>query len=318
MVMAVLAACLATVAGTRVVVWMLRHGSPTRNDGDREPLRGIASAEPRLEQAPAKQSPQAANPDENTTSQPRGSSGSPPNAASQGEPSRSTAGTRQAVGATLPAGSSLAAAVDRIRLSVVTLMQDNNGFGSGFIVQRRRWLATNHHVVAGATRVRAFRKHDEDAEPIFVDVAGFVACDPRKDLVILALEKDWPAEPLRLSGTKPRLGVEVFAIGTPKGLTETVTKGIVSQVRSAADIGHDGLSPSTKIIQTDAFMTHGSSGGPLCSTNGHVIGINTFVQKNDSDNVEFHFAVAVEELSRLLERSSERVRPLEELPRAHE
>ena len=214
--------------------------------------------------------------------------------------------------------SSLATAVDSVRRAVVTIFHDTNSFGSGFIVQRRKWLATNHHVVTGALTATAFRKQDGKDEPLTIEVEGFVACDPGADLVILALKEDWPAEPLKLSATRPRLGDDVFAIGTPKGLAETITKGIISQLRSAADIGQENLASGTQIIQTDAFMTEGSSGGPLCSTSGHVVGINTFVQKNDTDNVEFHFAVSVEELSRLVQKASGRIRPLAELPRAHE
>ncbi len=220
--------------------------------------------------------------------------------------------------ATLQPGSSLATAVDSVRRAVVTIVQDEDGFGSGFVVQRRRWLATNHHVVAGAKKAAAFRKLDGADEPITIKVEGFVACDPRADLVILALEKDWPAEPLRLSGKKPRLGDDVFAVGTPKGLTETVTKGIISQLRSAADLGQKNFAPTTKIIQTDAFMTHGSSGGPLCAISGQVVGINTFGLKAGTDKEEFHFAVSVEELSRLLQKAGGRIRPLAELPRARE
>ena len=218
----------------------------------------------------------------------------------------------------LQPGASLATAVDSVRHAVVTVAHDASGFGSGFIVQRKRWVATNHHVVAGALSASVFRKLDGDDEPLEGKVEGFVACDPSADLVILALKEDWPAEPLQLSTTPPRLGDDVFAIGTPKGLTETITRGIVSQLRFAADIGHEHLAPATKIIQTDAFMTEGSSGGPLCSTSGQVLGINSFVQKNDNDNVEFHFAISVEELSRLVAKAGNHVRPLAELPRTRE
>jgi S1-C subfamily serine protease len=144
------------------------------------------------------------------------------------------------------------------------------------------------------------------------------SCDPGKDLVVLALEKDWPGDPLRLSGDKPRLGEDVFAIGAPQGLTETITRGIVSQLRSAADISHRGLSPSTKIIQTDAFFTHGSSGGPLCSADGKVIGITSFGVQQDPQSAEFQFAIAAEELADLLSKANSVARPLTELPPARD
>jgi S1-C subfamily serine protease len=213
-----------------------------------------------------------------------------------------------------PPSASLATAVDSVRHAVVTLIHDGGGLGSGFVVQRRRWLATNLHVVAGATEAVAVRQCDDGSAWMKIPVDGFVACDPGADLVILVLADDWPGRPLILADKKPRLGDDVFAVGSPKGLTETITKGIVSSVRTAADVGHSGLTPSTTIIQTDAFVTHGNSGGPLCSTGGSVVGVNTFVRKNESGGVEFHFAVSAVELARLIQRANGPTRPLSQLP----
>ena len=219
-------------------------------------------------------------------------------------------------GPSVPA--SLASAVAGVRHSVVTITNDEGGQGSGFVVQKREWVATNFHVVAGNLRGTAQRKRDESDDWIEINIKGFVACDPGKDLVILALEKDWPADPLLLSRDAPRLGEDVFAVGAPKGLTETITRGIVSQVRSAADVGYESLSPSTKIIQTDAFFTNGSSGGPLCSAEGKVIGITSFGLQQDEQSAEFHFAIAAEELAVLLGKASNFPRPLTELPPARD
>jgi serine protease Do len=292
------------------VAWVLRRSS------DIQAITKAKNLDATQTEQQAREAKNAA-PDKNAAAQdPAGQA--KPQAPPPQKPANSAAGSTSDLRATLQPGSSLATAVDSVRRAVVTIVQDEHGFGSGFVVQRRRWLATNHHVVAGAKRAAAFRKQDGADEPITIEVAGFVACDPRVDLVILALDKDWPAEPLRLSSKKPRLGDDVFAVGTPKGLTETVTKGIISQLRSAHDLGQKNLAPAAKIIQTDAFMTHGSSGGPLCAISGQVMGINTFVHKSDGDSVVFHFAVSVEELSRLLEKAGGRIRPLAELPRARE
>jgi S1-C subfamily serine protease len=215
--------------------------------------------------------------------------------------------------------SGFAASVEGVRHSVVTIVtgegEKATGQGSGFVVGKRNWIATNLHVVADATRAVAFRKRD-DGGVVRVEIAGFIACDPRADLVLLSLEKDWPRDPLRLAAGAPRIGDEVFAVGSPKGLTETVTKGIVSSIRSAADIGQGELAPTTKLIQTDAFVTYGNSGGPLCAASGQVLGVNTFVFKDDeSHSVEFHFAVSAEELQRLIRSADRKVRPLSALPR---
>ena len=211
--------------------------------------------------------------------------------------------------------SSLAETIAAVRPSVATI-EHASGSGSGFILTQSRWLATNLHVVAGAGKARAFRNNDNGTQ-VEMGIAGFVACDPGKDLVILVLEKDWPAEPLVLSSAPLQLGEDVFAIGSPIGLSDSITRGIVSQIRSASDIQNNNLSPSTKIIQTDAFMTSGSSGGPLCSNAGKVIGINTFGISSDADEhaTRIHFAVSAEELGELAYTSlGRKTRPLDELP----
>jgi S1-C subfamily serine protease len=219
------------------------------------------------------------------------------------------------VGATAlppPARPSLTAAIDGALHAVATIHAD--GQGSGFVVQQRRWLATNFHVVQGARAAKAAGRRANSDDQFEIDVEGFVACDPDKDLVILLLREEWPAKPLVLSGDQPRLGEEVFAVGTPEGFAETLTRGIVSQVRKASDVGYDSLAPGTKIIQTDASFSHGSSGGPLCNANGDVIGITSFGLKRDPDSAEFRFAIAAEELVNLIRLANGPVRPLAHLP----
>lgn len=217
----------------------------------------------------------------------------------------------------IPAGNkpaitaNLADSVDRVRRSVVTILCDN-GLGSGFVVNNRKWVATNHHVLDDTRKARAVRREAGDLAAQDIEVIGYVACDPRHDLAVVVLAKEWPGEPLVVHRDKPRLGESVFAIGTPKGLDETVTRGIVSQVRKADDIGVETLHPRTVLVQTDAFFTNGNSGGPLCSANGEVIGINTFGQVRDED--EFRFAIASLELARLLDECEGRIRPLSDIP----
>lgn len=316
---AIVALAMTTVAGVTAARFvMLREaGIPART----APSTGLAKAEESKRQGEQVPSREA-------TETPPPRLGSPPNAGQDGtrgnrDPGRKSAAGRgdaseRAEAGLPPAG--LAAAVDGVRHSVVTIVVGDDdtasGQGSGFVVARRGWVATNHHVVEDAARAVAFRKRD-DGGIDRVAIAGFIACNLSADLVLLALEKDWPRNPLPIASGLPRLGDEVFAIGSPKGLTETVTKGIVSSIRSAGDIGQKGLAPATTIIQTDAFVTHGNSGGPLCSLNGKVLGINTFVLKDDDSNsVEFHFAVSARELERLIRSAGSQVRPLSELPSA--
>lgn len=210
-----------------------------------------------------------------------------------------------------PTAANLADTVDRVRRSVVTILCDES-LGSGFVVNNRKWVATNHHVVDDIRTARAVRREVGDLTAQDIDVIGYVACDPRHDLAVLVLAREWPGEPLVVHREKPRLGDSVFAIGTPKGLDETVTRGIVSQVRKASDIGIESLHPRTVLVQTDAFFTNGNSGGPLCAMNGEVIGINTFGQVRGED--EFRFAIAALELARLLDECDGTIRPLSDIP----
>ncbi len=219
-----------------------------------------------------------------------------------------------AVSKSISIPASLADVVEKISPAVVAISQsgDNGrGLGSGFVSHVRKWVVTNHHVVAGARRAVAVRK-DETGEPVVQrEVVGFVACDPATDLVILELREGWPSDAVQLATRKVRSGTEVFAIGSPEGLINSVTKGIVSAVRSAGEVT-EHLRGSTAILQTDAMIAPGSSGGPLCDMQGRVVGINTFGCK--IGETEFMFAIAVEELGRLLQHTSSRAKPLSELP----
>jgi len=227
------------------------------------------------------------------------------------DPSRALAAPQKPAGSAPAVTTNLADAVDRVRRSVVTIVSDD-GLGSGFVVNNRKWVATNHHVVEDTRKARAVRREAGDLAAQDIEVIGYVACDPRHDLAVVVLAKEWPGEPLVIHREKPRLGDSVFAIGTPKGLDETVTRGIVSQVRKAVEIEDCALHAQTVLIQTDAFFTNGSSGGPLCAINGDVIGVNTFGLGESGDTVRF--AIASLELARLLDECENRIRPLSDIP----
>lgn len=308
-----------TIAGVIGLVFMLWRSEEPPGIAWEQSLNSSSSQGlSRDTQSDKRQPSDAGSASENAASAKQGTKKRPPGERATPDTNKRTATSNPPATSAASLPGSLASAVASVRHSVVTITNDEGGQGSGFVVQKRGWVATNFHVVAGALRGTAHRKCDENDDWLEIDIKGFVACDPRKDLVVLALDKDWPADPLLLSGDAPRLGEDVFAIGAPKGLTETITRGIVSQVRSAADVGYESLSPSTKIIQTDAFFTNGSSGGPLCSTEGKVIGITSFGLQQDGQSAEFHFAIAAEELADLLRKASSVARPLTELPPARD
>jgi len=155
--------------------------------------------------------------------------------------------------------------------------------GSGFVYDKNGHVVTNQHVVADGGKIEvAFwdgRKYP----------ATLVATDPSTDLAVIKV--DAPASvlhPLDLGDSDSvQVGDTVIAIGSPFGLTQTVTSGIVSALHRQMD------SPSgftiTDSIQTDAPINHGNSGGPLIALNGRVIGVNTQIQSDSggSDGVGF-------------------------------
>lgn len=139
--------------------------------------------------------------------------------------------------------------------------------GSGFIVDAAGHVATNAHVVEGATAVRVKLT---DGRELAAKVRG---SDERLDLAVLELQgaKDLPFVSMG-SSEALRVGEYVIAIGNPFGLGDTVTMGIVSAKGRAI-----GAGPYDDFVQTDASINPGNSGGPLFDLQGRVIGINTAI-----------------------------------------
>jgi S1-C subfamily serine protease len=161
---------------------------------------------------------------------------------------------------------------DALRPAVVNLRVGRGGqmgSGSGVLFSPEGYLLTNHHVVGDADRVRV-RLHDGQ------EVAGrVVGNDPWTDLALVRADGEtFPYAPLGDSG-KLRVGQLVVAIGSPLGFESTVTAGVVSAVgRTLRSVtGH----LVDNVIQTDAALNPGNSGGPLVDSRGHVVGINTAV-----------------------------------------
>lgn len=165
--------------------------------------------------------------------------------------------------------------------------------GSGVIVDSSGYIMTNAHVVEGAQRIRV-------ALPLPMgDSSGLVPLGKRRvvearllgqhkesDLALLKIdEKDLPTLVL-VSQPRPRVGELVFAIGSPEGLQNSVTMGVVSALARQADPNK----PLT-YIQTDAPINPGNSGGPLVDMNGAVVGINTFILSEGGGSEGLGFAI---------------------------
>jgi len=140
--------------------------------------------------------------------------------------------------------------------------------GSGFILDKDGYIVTNNHVVEGADqiKVRLYNEEEYDAE--------IIGRDPKTDIALIKI--DAPAKdlkPLKLGNSDDiPVGSWVVAIGSPFGLEQTVTAGIVSAKGRII-----GSGPYDDFIQTDASINPGNSGGPLLDLKGRVVGINTAI-----------------------------------------
>lgn len=142
------------------------------------------------------------------------------------------------------------------------------GQGSGFILDRAGHVLTNFHVIADANRIEV-KTHDKHTYK-----ATIVGADKVHDLALLQINAP-NLQPVTLAdSTNLVVGQKVYAIGNPFGLSGTMTRGIISSIRSVR--GPQG-SPIEDAIQTDAAINPGNSGGPLLNSRGEVIGINTMI-----------------------------------------
>src|SRR5271165_5637357 len=143
--------------------------------------------------------------------------------------------------------------------------------GSGVIVDSKGYIVTNNHVVDKADRIRV--KLMDDPATVTYD-ATVVGVDKETDLAVIKIEAKKPLPAAKLGNSDAmEVGDWVLAVGSPFGLDETVTAGIVSAKGRNIVPGRQFES----FIQTDAAINPGNSGGPLVNMNGEVIGINTAI-----------------------------------------
>jgi len=171
-----------------------------------------------------------------------------------------------------PYSSQVVHAFDRVGPAVVHVVAFDKsgrpaGQGSGVIFTPDGYLLTNSHVVANATRLSASLTDGQSLE------AALVGDDPATDTAVLRLSGNGLPHAELGASASLRVGQLVVAIGNPLGFTCTVTAGIVSALGRTLRTGSGGLIDS--VIQTDAPLNPGNSGGPLVSGAGQVIGINT-------------------------------------------
>jgi S1-C subfamily serine protease len=165
--------------------------------------------------------------------------------------------------------------------------QRQQSLGSGFVVDKAGHIVTNYHVIEGARQVRVSFSNGSSMK------ASVVGTDPSSDLAVLKIDASSRAlTPLSLGNSdQMRVGDPVVAIGNPFGLDRTVTAGIVSAIQRAIT-APNGYTID-HVIQTDAAINHGNSGGPLLNGLGQVIGVNSQIETGSttSGNVGVGFAI---------------------------
>ncbi|HVP51164.1 MAG TPA: trypsin-like peptidase domain-containing protein [Terriglobales bacterium] len=161
------------------------------------------------------------------------------------------------------------------------------GQGSGFIIDKAGHILTNYHVIGDNPRrleVTLSNRKKYSAE--------IVGLDKSHDLAVIQIKAPGDLTPAVMGDSRGlQVGQKVFAIGNPFGLAGTMTRGIVSSIRSVRE--PEGGAIIDEAIQTDAPINPGNSGGPLLNSRGEVIGINTLILSSVGQSAGIGFAIPI-------------------------
>jgi serine protease Do len=168
---------------------------------------------------------------------------------------------------------------------------EREALGSGFIVDPRGYIITNNHVIDKADKI--WVKLSTDPEGDQGHAATLVGTDKDTDIAVLKINVDTPLPTVKLGNSEgSQIGDWVLAIGSPFGLNQTVTAGIISSKnRSIPAQGPMGSGEFQHFIQTDAAINPGNSGGPLLNMDGQVVGMNTAIYTQSAGNEGIGFAM---------------------------
>lgn len=171
-------------------------------------------------------------------------------------------------------------AVETVAPAVVTVVGEVSGrpvSGSGVVISSQGYILTNNHVVEGTSRVGVILADGTELP------AEIVGTDMYADLAILMVDGEVPAAAQLGNSDDLKPGETVIAIGSPLGdFVNTVTVGVISATGRALDTGNGFLMED--LIQTDAAINQGNSGGPLVNLKGAVVGINTLVVRGSGQS----------------------------------
>jgi S1-C subfamily serine protease len=169
----------------------------------------------------------------------------------------------------------------------VPQQEQQRGLGSGFVIDKSGHIVTNFHVIEGADEVEVSFSNGEEMS------ADVVGSDPSTDIAVLDVDANARALRVLTLGNSDQLevGDEVVAIGNPLGYERTMTAGIVSALGRV--IESPGQFQIDEVIQTDAPINRGNSGGPLLDAQGRVVGVNTQIASVSGGNIGLGFAVPI-------------------------
>ena len=184
-------------------------------------------------------------------------------------------------------------------VSIQVAVGDQGSTGSGVVIDGAGYIVTNNHVISAAATAPDGGK----IQVIFSDgtkaEAQIVGRDIKTDLAVLKVSADnLTVAELGKSGDV-QVGEDVVAVGSPLGLSKTVTRGIVSALHRPMRLSGEGSDTNAVIdaVQTDAAINHGTSGGALVDDTGRVIGINTAMLSESGGSVGLGFAIPIDDVT---------------------
>jgi serine protease Do len=166
--------------------------------------------------------------------------------------------------------------------------QMRRSLGSGVIVDPKGYIVTNNHVVEDATRIKVTLSGGDEY------TAKVIGTDPVSDIAVIKINGKNDLPYARIGNSKNmKVGDWVIAIGSPFGLDQTVTAGIISTTGRTFEHGEgpSDFSYMNDYLQTDAAINRGNSGGPLVNMNAEVVGINSFISTSSGSSAGVGFAV---------------------------